>query len=103
MKIEIKKINIGAENQREPKNVIEQIKKIIDSEETLRLKLLAKIDYTNWKEKILRSTWEEAKNYGNQILALILIHQELIVAEKAMNDEEKVVINKSRNRLEELI
>src|SRR5205814_3531345 len=86
-------------------NIIQQIEKVInDKEESLRLGILAVIKQTDWREEVLtKSTWEEAKDYGNQILALIFIHQELIFTKKAINDEKRETIDKSKNRLEELI
>lgn len=103
MEIEIKKIN--SVEEKEPKNVIKQIEEIIGSEEILlKQEIEKRINYTNWKEDIsTKSSWEEAKNYGNQILALILIHQELIAAEEAIKGEEWETIDKRISRLREVL
>lgn len=103
MKIKIEKINSETEEQ---KNIIQQIEEIIGKkEESLKSKILAVVDQNNWREEILnKPTWKEAQNYGNQILALILIQEELIVAEKALvNNEEWEKISESISRLEEVI
>ena len=76
MKNEIKKINSEEENQEESENVIKQIKKVIDNEEiSLKQEVIKRISYTKWEEEIKnKPSWEEAKDYGNRILALIFIH-----------------------------
>ncbi|MCE8163692.1 MAG: hypothetical protein I3273_03750 [Candidatus Moeniiplasma glomeromycotorum] len=100
MKINIKKINFKEEGQKKPENIVKQIEELINNKEIL----LSRIAYTDWKnETLTKLNWEEAKNYGNQILALILIQEELVVAEEALSNEEWEKVNESISGLEEII